>query len=29
MWKANIKADLQDVEWRGVDWIDLAEVRDS
>jgi hypothetical protein len=25
----NIKMDLQEVEWRGMDWIDLAQDRDS
>jgi hypothetical protein len=25
----NIKNDLQDLEWGGMDWIDLAEYRDS
>jgi hypothetical protein len=24
----NIKIDLQEVEWRGVDWIDLTRNRD-
>jgi len=24
----NIKMDLQDVGWRGMDWIDLAQDRD-
>jgi hypothetical protein len=23
-WKDNIKIDLQEVRWRGLDWIDLA-----
>ena len=23
-WEDNIKIDLQEVEWRGMDWIDLA-----
>jgi hypothetical protein len=27
-WDDNIKMDLQEVEWRGVDWIALAEDRD-
>ena len=27
-WDDNIKMDLQDVVWRGMDWIDLAEDRD-
>jgi len=24
-WEGNIKVDLQDVGWGGMDWIDLAE----
>jgi hypothetical protein len=27
-WEGNIKMDLQDVGWGGMDWIDLAEIRD-
>ena len=27
-WKDNIKMDLQEVEWGGMDWIDLAQDRD-
>jgi hypothetical protein len=27
-WEDNIKMDLQDVGWRGMVWIDLAEDRD-
>jgi hypothetical protein len=27
-WEDNIKMDLQDVEWGGMDWIDLAQDRD-
>jgi hypothetical protein len=27
-WKANIKMDLREVGWGGVDWIDLAQDRD-
>jgi hypothetical protein len=27
-WEGNIKMDLQDVGWGGIDWIDLAEDRD-
>jgi len=23
-WEANIKTDLQDMRWEGIDWIDLA-----
>jgi hypothetical protein len=25
----NIKMDLREIEWDGVDWIDLAEDRDQ
>ena len=28
-WEDNIKMDLQDVEWSGMDWIDLAQDRKS
>jgi len=28
-WEDNIKMDLQEVGWGGMDWIDLAEDRDS
>jgi hypothetical protein len=28
-WEDNIKMDLQEVGCRGVDWIDLAQDRDS
>ena len=28
-WEDNIKMDLQEVGWGGMDWIDLAEGRDS
>ena len=28
MWEDNIEIDLQEVGWRGVDWIDLAWERD-
>jgi hypothetical protein len=28
-WEDNIKMDFQEVECRGVDWIELAESRDS
>ena len=27
-WEDNIKVDLQEVGWRGMDWIDLAQDRD-
>jgi hypothetical protein len=27
-WEDNIKMDLQEVGWGGVDWIDMAHVRD-
>jgi hypothetical protein len=27
-WEDNIKMDLQDVGWRGMDWIELAQDRD-
>jgi hypothetical protein len=27
-WKDNIKMDLQEVGWEGMDWIELAEDRD-
>jgi len=27
-WEDNIKIDHQEVGWGGMDWIDLAEVRD-
>jgi hypothetical protein len=28
-WEDNITMDLQDVEWSGMDWIDLAQDRDT
>jgi hypothetical protein len=28
-WEDNITIDLQDVRWSGMDWIDLAQGRDS
>ena len=28
-WENNIKMDLREVVWRGTDWIDLAEDRES
>jgi hypothetical protein len=27
-WDDNIKKDLQDVAWEGIDWIDMAQDRD-
>jgi hypothetical protein len=27
-WEDNIKMDLQDVGWEGMDWIDMAQDRD-
>jgi hypothetical protein len=27
-WEDNIKMDLQDVRWKGVAWIDMAQDRD-
>jgi hypothetical protein len=27
-WEVNMKMDLQEVEWEGMDWIDLAQERD-
>jgi hypothetical protein len=27
-WEANIKMDLQDVGWGGMEWIDMAQDRD-
>jgi hypothetical protein len=27
-WEDNIKMDLQEVRWEGVDWIDMAQDRD-
>jgi hypothetical protein len=27
-WEDNIKMDLQEVGWRGMDWIDLSQDRD-
>jgi hypothetical protein len=27
-WKDNIKIDLREIEWGGMDWIDLAQDRD-
>jgi hypothetical protein len=28
-WVDNIKMDLKDIGWNGMDWIDLAENRDQ
>jgi hypothetical protein len=28
-WVDNIKIDLREIEWDGVDWIDLAQDRDN
>jgi hypothetical protein len=28
MWEDNIKIDLREIGWDGMDWIDLAEDRD-
>jgi hypothetical protein len=28
MWEDNIKMDLQEVGWGGMDWIDLAQDRE-
>jgi hypothetical protein len=27
-WEDNIEMDLREVDWEGMDWIDLAEERD-
>jgi hypothetical protein len=27
-WEENIKTELQEVRWEGMDWIDLAQERD-
>jgi hypothetical protein len=29
IWEDNINTDLHEEEWRGMDWIDLAQERDS
>jgi hypothetical protein len=29
MWVHNIKMDLREIRWGGMDWIDLAEDRDQ
>jgi hypothetical protein len=28
-WADNIKIDLREIEWDGVDWVDLAQDRDQ
>jgi hypothetical protein len=28
-WVDNIKMDFRDIEWNGVDWIDMAQDRDQ
>jgi hypothetical protein len=28
-WKDNIRMDLREIGWDGIDWIDLAEDRDQ
>jgi hypothetical protein len=28
-WKDNIKTDLREIGWGGIDWIDLAQDRDQ
>jgi hypothetical protein len=29
MWEDNIKMDLREIVWSGMDWIDLAQDRDQ
>jgi hypothetical protein len=29
MWEDNIKMDLREIEWSGMDWINLAQDRDQ
>jgi hypothetical protein len=29
MWYNNIKTDFKEIEWEGMEWINLAQVRDS
>jgi hypothetical protein len=29
MWENNIKMDLREIGWGGMDWIDLAQDRDQ
>jgi hypothetical protein len=29
MWEDNIRMDLRDIGWAGMDWIDLAQDRDQ
>jgi hypothetical protein len=28
-WEDNIRIDLREIEWGGIDWIDLAQDRDQ
>jgi hypothetical protein len=28
-WETNIRMDLREIGWRGMDWIDLAQDRDQ
>jgi hypothetical protein len=28
-WKDNVKIDIRDIEWDGMDWIDLVQDRDK
>jgi hypothetical protein len=28
-WEGNIKMDVREIEWGGMDWIDLAQDRDQ
>jgi hypothetical protein len=28
-WENNIRMDCREIEWRGMDWIDLAQDRDQ
>jgi hypothetical protein len=29
MWEGNIKMDLREIEWSGVDWADMGQNRDK
>jgi hypothetical protein len=29
MWEDNIKTDVREIRWSGMDWIDLAQDRDQ